>query len=248
VTTATRTIDVLVLRPGSFIAERKTIIPSLAEFQGLVGGYIEALDLTDEVSSYINEEGKLEGLPRNDAADQLVRKALARSGRGLIPGDYVAGPLVLTGQPDDEGETTGVPESVIALLQEVGVKIGTPGEAVVTVVMPDPAPMRRTGRDGRSMETRLPTSRGPVHLEISTGYSKERRVYFTTAHGVVVGDVFTRYSLMDFVRIRQSAPVTRYHPGTLVAEHEKALADVRLILAAQPDAFDKILLAAPIDD
>ena len=250
--TAVRTIDVLVIQPGSWVAERQTVEPKLADFQRLVGGLIEALSLTDEVSAYINEEGKLVGLPRNEAGDRVVKHALSTVGRRMIPGDYVAGPLVLTGQPDDEGEDTGVPESVVDLLHAAGVKIGTgqPGESAVTVDLPeriDDIEVTLTGRDRRTCQSRLATSiRDDVFLEISTHHDKDRKRFRSTAVGVMVGDIFTRYSLMDFVTVR-TEPVARFSEKALRQAHTMALAVVGSSLITSPDTFTGVLLKTPRD-
>lgn len=45
----------------------------LEELQAIVGGYIECLNLNDGRLLVCNEEGKLEGLPLNDAATDIVR-------------------------------------------------------------------------------------------------------------------------------------------------------------------------------
>lgn len=243
-------IDVLVIQPGSWKAERKTIDGKLDAFQQLVGGYIEALSLTDEVSAYINEEGKLDGLPRNEAADRLVKHALRTVGRGLIPGDYIAGPLVLTGQPDDDGDDQGVPESVVDLLNAVGVKIGAPGEPAVTVTMPDEVPAKITGRERRTLTSRLDTSIDPqVKLEISTSHWRDRKCFSSSAVGVrdkgsERGFTVSSYSLMDSVTLRRE-PVARFSEKALRAAHDKALADVRTLLDLNPDTFTGILLKTP---
>lgn len=46
----------------------------LEELQGIVGGYIECLNLSDGRLLVCNEEGKLKGLALNERATELVRK------------------------------------------------------------------------------------------------------------------------------------------------------------------------------
>lgn len=111
------TIRVAVVNPGEDTVTVQRIEPELAEFQRLVGGYIESLTLDDRVSCYINEEGKLEGLARNDVGDSIVATLLHFSGRGLLPGDHIVGPVVFTGAPGPEGEEQGVPEEFLGLLR-----------------------------------------------------------------------------------------------------------------------------------
>ena len=58
---------------------------TLEEMQKAVGGYIEILHPPDpRLLMVINEEGKLKGLPLNEAATRLM-------GENLLPGDYIVG-------------------------------------------------------------------------------------------------------------------------------------------------------------
>ena len=70
---------------------------SLEELQAFVGGWIEHVGLEDGRSMWINEEGKLEGLPWNIAASLLAD----------LPGDVIVGPALVatnaeTGDEDEE--------------------------------------------------------------------------------------------------------------------------------------------------
>jgi hypothetical protein len=243
-------IDVLVIEPGSWKARRETVEPGLAAMQKLVGGYIEALSLTDEVSAYINEEGKIEGLPRNEAGDRLVKHALSTVGRTMLPGDYVAGPLVLMGQPDDEGYDTGVPESVVDLLQAAKVTIGT-GPAV-EVTVPDPIPVERYGRDGRGLITKLPTSIPNVYLHVSTSHWKDRKAFASFALGVrhLPSDGVFSSELSSPMTSKQLGyeRVERFSQKALQAAHEKTLGVVTTALEVDPDAFTDVLMATPERD
>lgn len=89
-----------VLIPTDGPARTVTIDPdnSTETFQSLVGGYIEAIDLPDGNSAFLNEEGKLQGLPVNHAATTALRGH-------LMPGDVIAGPLVVIGPADSAGRT-----------------------------------------------------------------------------------------------------------------------------------------------
>lgn len=81
---------------------------TLQWMQRAVGGWIECVRLGGhrrqdkqrvQVDLWINEEGKLEGLPYNERATALAAH--------LIPGDYIAGDaLVLCS--DEEGESIGL--------------------------------------------------------------------------------------------------------------------------------------------
>jgi hypothetical protein len=88
---------------------------SLRTLQEAVGGFIEALPLpefitgADGATCYINEEGKLEGLPFNGrATDFLV------PGVGLFWGDAIVGPMVVVGFDPTSGEHRDIPPAVEA--------------------------------------------------------------------------------------------------------------------------------------
>jgi hypothetical protein len=59
----------------------------LSELQAFVGGYIEALGLDAGHVMFVNEEGKLTGLPFNYRATVLVRHVIQRN--DFIVGDAI---------------------------------------------------------------------------------------------------------------------------------------------------------------
>jgi hypothetical protein len=72
-----------------------------------VGGWIEAVaggdaELNAMWVAYVNEEGKLHGLPPNPIAEKWMRS----HGVGLRFDDYIVGPVVFVGPPDEEGDDT----------------------------------------------------------------------------------------------------------------------------------------------
>lgn len=70
----------------------------------LVGGWIEGFPTPfGSCDGWLNEEGKLENLPRNDLATAILRKENL-----LFDGDYIAGPFVITGPCDADGDTQGL--------------------------------------------------------------------------------------------------------------------------------------------
>lgn len=80
----------------------------LRELQAAVGGYIEAIPSTDDVTMWINEEGKLHGLPVNRLAmDVWIRFDVFRC---MIGGDWIAGSCVVTGGPTPAGNTRDLAE------------------------------------------------------------------------------------------------------------------------------------------
>jgi len=60
-----------------------------SELHELVDGWLECVHLPDGRLMWINEEGKLRGLPSNPLATLLARSVLQ-------PYDYIAGPAVVT--------------------------------------------------------------------------------------------------------------------------------------------------------
>jgi hypothetical protein len=82
----------------------------LASYQALVGGYIEAVNLEGPAASmYINEEGKLYGLPVNMRATHIewAHNALLREE------DIVMGDAFILGPVDQNGDDTSVPQLYI---------------------------------------------------------------------------------------------------------------------------------------
>lgn len=75
--------------------ERREVTPAngtdftLEEAQALVGGYVELIRLADGRLLLVNEEGKFEGLERNDAATVLALLA------GIASEDCIVGAAVL---------------------------------------------------------------------------------------------------------------------------------------------------------
>jgi len=65
---------------------------TLADLQREVGGYVQHLHGPHGEDLWVNEDGKLEGLPMNEKATEYLRD------RGRIfTSDYIAGPMVITG-------------------------------------------------------------------------------------------------------------------------------------------------------
>ena len=100
----------LVITPEG-TATVEDIKPDLDGLQALVGGYIEAAPTKGDVTVYVNEEGKIHGLPINAVATDLYYK-LAPFMEGH---DILVGTVVILGPVDDEGYETAVPDSVLAL-------------------------------------------------------------------------------------------------------------------------------------
>lgn len=80
-------IRTIVIDPGKD-PRMETIRNDLHTLQRLVGGYIEAVSLVEDMVMIINEEGKLRGLPKN-----FWMKVI---------GDYIVGTAVFVGVDGDE--------------------------------------------------------------------------------------------------------------------------------------------------
>jgi hypothetical protein len=89
-------------------------IPTLAEMQRAVGGYVEAVAFPlagSEATMWINDEGKLVAEPqRNWKADVLCP---------LTCGDWTAGDVVFTGGVGSEGETLALSSAQVAELRRI---------------------------------------------------------------------------------------------------------------------------------
>jgi Domain of unknown function (DUF3846) len=90
-------------------------VTNLAQYQGLVGGNIEAAELHEPASNiYFNEEGKLLHLPLNRRATYL----LWAHNRRFRYEDIVVGDAFIVGVVDRVGRDTDVPEEFVTRLLE----------------------------------------------------------------------------------------------------------------------------------
>lgn len=78
--------------------------PGLAPLQAAVGGYIEAIYPLPGVVMFLNEEGKIQGLPHNPVASLVAAEVLY--------GDYICGNVVLVGE-DGHGESVGLTDEQV---------------------------------------------------------------------------------------------------------------------------------------
>nr|WP_255499089.1 DUF3846 domain-containing protein [Leucobacter sp. cx-169] len=80
---------------------------TLEILQTAVGGNIEFIDLVaPDANMYLNEEGKLLGLPLNNRATTLARKSIPM-------GDFIVGDVVIVGAIDDSGDETSAPPALL---------------------------------------------------------------------------------------------------------------------------------------
>lgn len=98
-------IVAIVIQPDGHFESISFDNSNVAELQGLVGGYIEAVASSDKALTFwVNEEGKLKGLPLNVIATLYLESVL----RGFAAHDVLVGPVVLTGGADANGDTLGL--------------------------------------------------------------------------------------------------------------------------------------------
>ena len=101
-------MKVMVLQTNGSIEEFRTEW-SLKMAQEIVGGLIEAVSLTG-ATMYINEEGKILGLPANDLATQIWHDDLYK--RGCAVGwDVIVGDVLIVGDTDARGNDTSISDA-----------------------------------------------------------------------------------------------------------------------------------------
>ncbi len=84
---------------------------SLATLQKGVGGYIQPVDYGNELTMWVNEEGKLDGSDLNSTGS-LWWNAIFPEHFDLVFGD-----IVFTGGTDENGDTLGLSEEQVELLK-----------------------------------------------------------------------------------------------------------------------------------
>lgn len=75
-----------------------------------VGGYIECVSFADNLDMWVNEEGKLIGLPVNDYGTVFWQSIYGAT-------DVICGDIIFTGGVDSEGETLGLSDDEITALE-----------------------------------------------------------------------------------------------------------------------------------
>lgn len=97
------------------VIDLDSVDSELKTLQNAVSGWIQAIDVVGDMSIYLNEEGKMLGLPINKVATQYFDDTYGPNY------DVIVGDVVFTGLPDSEGETTGLtPEQLADVVDRVG--------------------------------------------------------------------------------------------------------------------------------
>ena len=76
--------------------------PAYDTLKAAVGGWLEGVPLVG-VTAYVNEEGKIMGLPVNALATRL-----AHGDEAIYPHDTINGDMIVLGALDDDGECTSL--------------------------------------------------------------------------------------------------------------------------------------------
>ena len=110
-------IRVIVVPVGGDLLRYEEVEPTMEGLKPLLdGGWLEVIG-GDNWSAYLDEEGKIKGLPVNGRATRLARHL---GWRGM-QGDVLCGPVIFLGPPDEEGEDTSVPDHVRVIATALGI-------------------------------------------------------------------------------------------------------------------------------
>lgn len=83
----------------------------LKALQDAVGGWVQPVDLSDTLTMWVNEEGKINGSILNVKANEIFRDVF-----GAV--DVIFGDVIFTGGVDDEGDTMGLThDQILRLIQ-----------------------------------------------------------------------------------------------------------------------------------
>jgi hypothetical protein len=92
---------------------------SYEQLRDAVGGLIQCVDLRDDLTIWVNEEGKLiNGMEVNVIGTHLYEKSYAMT-------DVIMGNIVVTGAPDDEGYNQPLSQAWVVQLQELAARLAS---------------------------------------------------------------------------------------------------------------------------
>lgn len=117
-------LALLVLDDGSYRVE--SFAGTADDLRGVLGGWLEAAPADEHVTIWVNEEGKLLGLPVNRLAmDVWIRWDVHHC--MLVGRDWLAGNVVVTGGAGRRGETLPLPDDarrwVLLVARDAGAEI-----------------------------------------------------------------------------------------------------------------------------
>ena len=140
-------------------------VHDLADYQAVVGGWIEPVDISAlGVTVFVNEEGLLRHLPINPRATFLWWYFVPEARQKAM----LVGPALVVGLPDAKGDSTDVPDTVVDLLTRQR------EYAVLVKVGDDPA--WHTDSRGALASIVLPLTAGEPEWFLSAGRYED---YFT---------------------------------------------------------------------
>jgi hypothetical protein len=92
---------------------------SYEQLRDAVGGLIQCVDLRDDLTIWVNEEGKLiNGMEPNVIGTHLWEKSFGMT-------DVIMGNIVVTGAPDDEGYNHPLSQAWVVQLQELAARLAS---------------------------------------------------------------------------------------------------------------------------
>ncbi len=106
----------LAVYPDKRVEEVK--VDGLADMQAVVGGLIEPVTLADGSTMYVNEEGRIFGLPFNSIASDVA--GLGGAVHVMLQG--VVGPVLLLGPLDNLGDHTDLTDQVRVWVRRVAIE------------------------------------------------------------------------------------------------------------------------------
>ncbi|MBJ8343976.1 DUF3846 domain-containing protein [Antrihabitans sp. YC2-6] len=102
---------------------------ALNAMQKVVGGYVDVVDTAlPETTVWLNDEGMIKYLEPNPRATMFIWAGAPRR-RG---GQAYYGDVLITGQPDEEGNTTSLPDELLDLIlrtDEYKIEVQTGGDS-----------------------------------------------------------------------------------------------------------------------
>jgi glucose dehydrogenase len=110
------TTEVLIIDPDGYTPLRDA-----------VGGLIQAVDLSPNMTMWCNEEGKLMGLTPSIIGTYMWEKTFGMT-------DIIVGNVVFTGGTDEDGETLGLEPKQLYKLKSLAAELRSMYEGAVTVV------------------------------------------------------------------------------------------------------------------
>ena len=143
---------------------------TLEDYQAAVGGWIEAVDVPSlGITIYVNEEGLLRHLPFNPRASFLWWYHVPGAHQAMLVGN-----AIIVGAPDEDGDSTDVPQEVIDLLT---------GASEYAVAIQMGGTSEPSESDGKLSSILLPLTHGDPSWCISVTRHED---YFSAAAWAVV--------------------------------------------------------------